>query len=108
MIQNPKMKGLESIQAMLVVACYSAERSLILSFATGMAVDQELPEAYEELTGRLALRDMHDPSQHPKDIEEGELILMRKARTWFGLLILEHMFVVTLLFSPKIYFANCF
>ncbi|KAL2004761.1 hypothetical protein VTN00DRAFT_3289 [Thermoascus crustaceus] len=91
-IQNPKMNRLESIQAMLVVACYSAERSLILSFATRMAVDQELPAAYEQLTGRLALSDMDDRSRLPEDIEEVELLLMRKARTWFGLLVLEHIF----------------
>ncbi|OJJ47532.1 hypothetical protein ASPZODRAFT_63086 [Penicilliopsis zonata CBS 506.65] len=82
-IQNERLSCLESVQALLVVACYSAERSLILSFATRMALDLRLEEAYEELTQRLALR------------EEGgffdvEQLLMRKSRTWFGLVVLEH------------------
>lgn len=104
-IQNPKMNCLESVQAMLVVACYSAERSLILSFATRMAVDLELHAAYEELTERLALRDAGNVSQLSEDVDEVDFSLMRKSRTWFALLVLEHMFVARSL-SAEINFTN--
>jgi hypothetical protein len=74
------------VQALLIIACYSAERSLILAFATRMAVDIGLPDAYEELTKRLVdggaagvLGDFH--------LTEAQL--MRRARAWFQLMILE-------------------
>ncbi|KAJ5648079.1 transcriptional regulator family: Fungal Specific TF [Penicillium lividum] len=93
-IQNKGLNCLESIQAMLVVACYSAERLLILSFATRMALDLELHEAFEELTERLAHKNDEDAAGVPDHDFEKERDLMRKSRTWFGLLVLEHIFRV--------------
>ncbi|KAJ5760588.1 transcriptional regulator family: Fungal Specific TF [Penicillium odoratum] len=93
-IQNKGLNCLESIQAMLVVACYSAERLLILSFATRMALDLELHEAFEELSERLAHRNDEDAAGVPDHDFEKERDLMRKSRTWFGLLVLEHIFRV--------------
>jgi hypothetical protein len=90
-IQNKELNCLESVQAMLVVACYSAERSLILSFATRMALDLELHEAFEELIQRLALRNEDMAYALPHQMFEEERALIWNARTWFGLLVLEHM-----------------
>ncbi|KAK9627558.1 hypothetical protein V6Z94_002244 [Aspergillus fumigatus] len=92
-IQNKRLNCLESVQALLVVACYSAERSLILSFATRMALDLGLDEAFEELTQRMSMEEvdeLHGASGPPEE----ECSLMRKSRTWFGLLVLEHIFRV--------------
>ncbi|CAI7630039.1 unnamed protein product [Penicillium glandicola] len=93
-VQNKELNCLESIQAMLVVACYSAERSLILSFATRMALDLELHEAFDELTQRLALQNEDIAYALPHQMFEEERTLMWNARTWFGLLVLEHIFRV--------------
>ncbi|EHA19155.1 hypothetical protein ASPNIDRAFT_187778 [Aspergillus niger ATCC 1015] len=94
-IQNKNLNCLESVQALLIVACYSAERSLILSFATRMALDLGLDEAFEELIQRLTMKEtegIHDMSGVVVDDEERAL--MRKSRTWFGLLVLDHIFHV--------------
>lgn len=88
-ILDPKVKNLESVQAMLVIACYSTERSLILSFATRMALELKLPDSYEELTQKLSMKGVERISRE----DHGERLLMRKSRTWFGLLVLEHMYV---------------
>lgn len=90
-IQNKSLNSLESVQAMLVVACYSAERLLILSFATRMALDLGLYEAFEELSERLAMRNDGDACGALEPMSEREYDLMRQSRTWFGLLVLEHM-----------------
>ncbi|KAL4965741.1 putative C6 transcription factor, partial [Aspergillus stella-maris] len=89
-IQNETLNCLESVQALLVIACYSAERSLMLSFATRMALDLGLDEAFEELTHRLTMKDV-DGLPGMTGVEEDN-VLMRKSRTWFGLLVLEHIF----------------
>ncbi|GFN10314.1 putative C6 transcription factor [Aspergillus tubingensis] len=94
-IQNKNLNCLESVQALLVVACYSAERSLILSFATRMALDLGLDEAFEELIQRLTMKEteqVHDMTGVLVDDEERTL--MRKSRIWFGLLVLDHIFHV--------------
>lgn len=91
-IQNKSLNSLESIQALLVVACYSAERLLILSFATRMALDLGLHEAFEELTERLAMKnDGENGYGVSEQASQRERSLMRQSRTWFGLLVLEHM-----------------
>ncbi|KAL3478480.1 hypothetical protein BJX99DRAFT_256377 [Aspergillus californicus] len=87
-IQNERLNCLESVQALLVIACYSAERSLILSFATRMALDLGLDEAFEELTQHLTMKEI----ERGAGLIEEENVLMRKSRTWFGLLVLEHIF----------------
>lgn len=91
-IQNKCLNCLESVQALLVVACYSAERLLILSFATRMALDLRLPEAFEDLTQRISMRNDDEGSNSAGTDLEEERHLMRKSRTWFGLLVLEHMY----------------
>lgn len=95
-ILDPKVKSLESVQAMLVIACYSSERSLILSFATRMALDLKLPDSYEELFQKFSMQDSESSFQSTVGSQQSwdELLLMRKSRTWFGLLVLEHMYVL--------------
>ncbi|KAL2840605.1 hypothetical protein BJX68DRAFT_258430 [Aspergillus pseudodeflectus] len=90
-IQNETLNCLESVQALLVIACYSAERSLILSFATRMALDLGLDEAFEELTQHLTMKDV-DGGSGVSSLVDDDNALMRKSRTWFGLLVLEHIF----------------
>ena len=73
-IQNKSLNCLESVQAILIVACYSSERLLILSFATRMAIDLGLHEAFEELTERLAIKNDEDVSgvqDHDFEREKG-------------------------------------
>ena len=79
---------------MLVVACYSSERSLFLSFAMRMALDLKLQETYGELAQRLSMRDAESVSRDTAEFGEAELSLMWKSRTWLGLLVLEHMFAI--------------
>ncbi|GLA59833.1 hypothetical protein AtubIFM54640_011155 [Aspergillus tubingensis] len=94
-IQNKNLNCLESVQALLVVACYSAERSLILSFATRMALDLGLDEAFEELIQRLTMKETEGVYDMTGVlIDDEERTLMRKSRTWFGLLVLDHIFHV--------------
>ncbi|PYH41526.1 putative C6 transcription factor [Aspergillus saccharolyticus JOP 1030-1] len=94
-IQNRKLTCLESVQALLIVACYTAERSLILSFATRMALDLGLNEAFEKLIQRLTLKRTDSTAEMPDDaMDAQERYLMRKSRTWFGLLVLDHIFHV--------------
>lgn len=93
-IQNKTLNCLESVQALLIVACYSAERSLILSFATRMALDLGLDEAFEELIQRLTMRETEGVPDISAAIDDEERALMRKSRTWFGLLVLDHMWVL--------------
>lgn len=90
-ILNRGKESLETVQALLATACYSNERSLILSLAIRMALDLALPSAYEELTRRLMMTSDREESTEFEKMQEA--ILMRQARTWFGLLVLEHMFV---------------
>ncbi|KAJ5585136.1 uncharacterized protein N7459_004936 [Penicillium hispanicum] len=100
-IQNKGLNSLESVQAMLIVACYSAERLLILSFATRMALDLGLHEAFGEITERLAMRNGEDVYGAPDYDFERERDLMKKSRTWFGLLVLEHIRCRILLSHPS-------
>ncbi|KAE8136011.1 hypothetical protein BDV38DRAFT_272298 [Aspergillus pseudotamarii] len=93
-IQNKTLNCLESIQALLIVACYSAERSLLLSFATRMALDLSLDEAFEELIQRLTMKGIEGISESHMATDEEDRSLMRKSRTWFGLLVLDHIFHV--------------
>ncbi|PYI04881.1 C6 zinc finger domain protein [Aspergillus sclerotiicarbonarius CBS 121057] len=93
-IQNKSLNCLESVQALLIVACYSAERSLILSFATRMALDLDLDEAFEELIQRLTMKETDGVPGISAAVDDEEHALMRKSRTWFGLLVLDHIFHV--------------
>jgi len=57
---------------------------MFTSMATRMALDLDLPEAYNDITAAILA------SSVPPDVEhEGRLF--RKARVWFGTFVLEHM-----------------
>ena len=81
LLQEPKC--LETVQALLVIACYSADRSLILSFAARLAIDIGLSSAFDELISRRMTQERHDISH-----------LARCSRTWFELMVLENMLQV--------------
>ncbi|KGO40576.1 hypothetical protein PEX1_022530 [Penicillium expansum] len=59
-----------------------------------MAIDLELHEAFDELIQRLALQNEDMAYALPHQMFEEERALMWNARTWFGLLVLEHIFRV--------------
>lgn len=84
-ISTPNGANLEAIQALLVRACYSAERSLLVAAAARMAVDVGLPSSYDELTRRCALSSQGSPNDYV-----GSESLMRAARTWIHTLVLGH------------------
>jgi hypothetical protein len=56
-----------------------------------MALDLGLDEAFEELTQHLTMKDF-DGGSGVSSLVDDENALMRKSRTWFGLLVLEHMY----------------
>lgn len=59
-----------------------------------MALSLGLHEAYGDLIERLNTRDSDETYRKPTELDDNERILMRYTRTWFGLLVLEHMYVV--------------
>ncbi|XWW92688.1 hypothetical protein V2A60_000613 [Cordyceps javanica] len=76
----PASSSLETIQALLVRACYSAERSLLVASAARLAINMGLPDAYDEL---IALMVGGNGSSDGAS-------LLRRARTWLHLLVLSH------------------
>ncbi|GAB1199486.1 hypothetical protein APSETT444_008836 [Aspergillus pseudonomiae] len=55
-----------------------------------MALDLSLDEAFEELIQRLTMKEVEGISEFHMTTDEEERSLMRKSRTWFGLLVLDH------------------
>ncbi|OAL19638.1 hypothetical protein AYO20_11613 [Fonsecaea nubica] len=88
-IVNPEHASLETIQALLVTACYTSERSLLLAFATRMALDLGLPDAYEDLTRKIVSRSPLSKGPGSQKYDEADAVLMRRARAWFQLMVLE-------------------
>ena len=78
---------IETIQALLIRACYSTERSLIMSMATRMAYEIGLQGAYDELKKQIVLgRAQAGPAE---SLESSNL--PQKLRTWLSILILRLM-----------------
>lgn len=88
-IGTPESARLETVQALLVRACCVSERSLLVTLAARLAIDLELPDAYEQLTTRYVSRTGRSGGSQTRDIPE-DAALMRKARTWLHLLVLGH------------------
>jgi hypothetical protein len=88
-IVTPEYASLETVQALLVTACYVSERSLLLAFATRMGLDLNLQDAYTELMTQLVTRENQSQDAGAFQYKESEAELMRKSRAWFELLILE-------------------
>ncbi|KAJ4165912.1 hypothetical protein LMH87_007518 [Akanthomyces muscarius] len=70
---------METVQALLVRACYSAERSILVASAIRLAIDIGLPSAYDELIARISNNEASDT-----------VALMCQARTWLHVLVLSH------------------
>ncbi|KAI9154839.1 hypothetical protein HJFPF1_07398 [Paramyrothecium foliicola] len=85
-VTNPAMASLETLQSLLVRACYVSERSLLLAVATRMGLELGFPEAYDYLSNTLVTSGLQDASDPAGD----GAALMRKARTWLHLLVLGH------------------
>lgn len=89
---------LETVQALLVRACYAPERSLLVSVATRMALEIGLPEAYGVLSARCVTRPQVGGARvtqspvgsaaSPVQVYEDGTTLMRKTRTWLHLLMM--------------------
>ena len=88
-IVSPDHASLETVQALLVIACYVAERSLLLAFATRMGLALGLPDAFENLRRRLVARSVSFENQRSNAHDETDAMLMRRTRTWFQLMVLE-------------------
>ncbi|OAQ75746.1 C6 zinc finger domain-containingprotein [Purpureocillium lilacinum] len=82
----PEMACLETVQALLVRACYTSERSLLVSVATRMALTIGLPEAYDELMSQTFSSEW----QRSETPMTNEPMLMRKTRTWLFILVMGH------------------
>ncbi|KAF7552318.1 hypothetical protein G7Z17_g4384 [Cylindrodendrum hubeiense] len=88
-IANLAMGSLETVQALLVQACYASERSLLISIATRMALDLGFPEAYDTLTTQFVSRE-HRRNDGIEGLSEKDGILMRRTRVWLHLLVMSH------------------
>lgn len=88
-VVNQQYACLETVQALLVIACYTSERSLLIAFATRMALDLGLPGAYEELTKKLVSKGTSTQDRDAQIFDEHDAVLMRRARAWFQLMVLE-------------------
>lgn len=89
-ISAPGIASLETIQALLVRACYVTERSLLVSIATRMAYEAGLPAAYDTMSTRCVTRNAVTMDLLQDDVED-DAALMRKARTWLHLLVMGHL-----------------
>ena len=83
---TPASSSLETIQALLVRACYTSERSLLVTVATRLAIELGLPEAYEKVSARCISRS----NEAGPETGEDDVSLLRKTRTWLHLLNLGH------------------
>ena len=90
--------SLETVQALLVKACYASERSLLVAVAMRLAIELGLPEAHDNLSARAASRrgraadgqSGRASSQPCYSDDDDEATLMRKTRTWLHVVILSH------------------
>jgi hypothetical protein len=88
----------ESIQALLIVASYSEKGWMLTSIATRMAMQLDLPGAYEDAVKFAAGAFTpfsrgwdSDPGVADTEVTSAQF---RKARTWLGLFVLEHIFSI--------------
>jgi hypothetical protein len=90
--------SLESIQSLLIVASYSEKGCMLTSIATRMAMQLDLPGAYEEAIKFASAMGSSDSRGWASNAEvaDSEVVnaRFRKARTWLGLFVLEHIFSI--------------
>lgn len=90
--------SLEAVQALLIVASYSEKGWMLTSTATRMAMQLDLPGACEDAVRFAA--GMGSSVSRSWDSGTGATnlrhtgALFRKARTWLGLFVLEHIFSI--------------
>ncbi|CAH0051647.1 unnamed protein product [Clonostachys solani] len=77
----------EFIQALLIRACYSPERLILLSMATRMAVEIGLPDAYDDIRKQLVLSKTQ--SAHAETMAWD--VSLQKLRTWLFILVMRLM-----------------
>ncbi|OBS24226.1 hypothetical protein FPOA_04773 [Fusarium poae] len=87
-IANPSTGNLETVQALLVQACYAGERAILIAIATRMAMDLGFTEAYDTLVAESVLGDTL--SNGEQTIIENNFTRMIKARVWLHLLVLSY------------------
>jgi len=75
-------KTIETVQALLINACYSEKGWLLTSMATRIALDLNLPAAFNKLSSLILQTGSRD--------REEEARLIRETRVWFGTFVLEH------------------
>lgn len=89
--------SMETVQALLVRACYAPERSLLVAVATRMALEIGLPEAYGVLSARCVAVPKVKMGDTPsslagstasEDGDEDGATLIRKTRAWLHLLMM--------------------
>lgn len=88
---SPLEMNLESIQALLILACYSDKRWLFTSLALRMALELRLPDSIEQLTALLLQRRLN-PSNTTLEAAFADRDLLRSARTWCCIYILDQIF----------------
>ncbi|KAF5708150.1 hypothetical protein FMUND_10727 [Fusarium mundagurra] len=88
-IVNPLMGSLETVQAILVQACYAGERALLIAIATRMALDLGFPEAYDTLIAEAVLGEMQ-MDNGDQDTYNDNATRMRKTRVWLHLLVMSY------------------
>ncbi|EWG55268.1 hypothetical protein FVEG_17485 [Fusarium verticillioides 7600] len=88
-IVNPLMGSLETVQAILVQACYARERALLIAIATRMALDLGFPEAYDTLIAEAVLGEMQMDNSD-QAIYNHNIMRMRKTRVWLHLLVMSY------------------
>ncbi|KAF5581634.1 hypothetical protein FPCIR_10076 [Fusarium pseudocircinatum] len=88
-IVNPLMGSLETVQAILVKACYAGERALLIAIATRMALDLGFPEAYDTLIAESVLGEMPMDNSYQATYNDN-ITRMRKTRVWLHLLVMSY------------------
>lgn len=88
-ITTPGKSSFETVQALLVRACYVTERSLLISIATRMAFELGLQEAYDTMSARCVAGGRAVPPVGGDSFDD-DATLMRRARTWLYLLVMGH------------------
>jgi hypothetical protein len=96
-VMTRETQPLETVQALLVVACYSNERSLLLSFALRLALELGLHETFEQLLASVVSNETTSASK---------MHLMRCSRIWFQLLVLENMLQVDAGKLPSLFYKG--
>lgn len=79
--------GLEAVQALLVLSCYSDKGWLLASVATRIALELDLPASVDKLFAIV----MRRRASAISTINDDERRLLRLARVWFGLFNTEQM-----------------